>query len=134
MPADGEQLGAELIRAALLELRQVADHLEPGLSGYVVDVIAADDLQVAEEPWLQGLSEHQEAGLVAAPGADERIVERGPARFGHHRVSMLPHSSPRMLTYHVYAAFARGQHGRRTRLSEPGPPACPRAAEGGAVR
>lgn len=83
VPCDGEQPGAELVGAVLLELRQVTDHLEPGLGGDVLDVVAADYPQVAQQRWLQWVSEHQEAGLVARPGVHERLVERGHARSPH---------------------------------------------------
>ncbi len=63
--SDGKEPGAELVHAALPELGQVADDLQPGLAGDVVDVVAADDLEVPQQPRLQRVPEDKEAGLVA---------------------------------------------------------------------
>ena len=76
---------------SFLNFGQVADHLQPGLSGDVVDVIAADYPQVPQEARLQRVPEHEEARLIAGPGLDERFVERSHARF--------PHPLPRMTLF-----------------------------------
>jgi hypothetical protein len=91
VPSDGEQPGAELVDAALPELGQVADDLQPGLAGHVIDVVATDDLEVAQQPRLQRVPQEKEARLIARPGANEGMVDRGAARFGPHRAHLIPY-------------------------------------------
>ena len=91
MPADREQPAPELFLAAG-EPVQVADHLQPGLAGDVIRIVAPEHAQEPQQPRLQRPPQLKKPGLVARARPGQGIVEHtcvilaiAPVRVAHRR-------------------------------------------------